>query len=148
MILQFIMTVKKKLQLMNLSMIVANPQSYAIRSLIQGDICPTTRTTPCPHMRRTMKTMRIPVMQSNKYANWVRCHWCGHTHATITYSATCCLTCKEKYIEIVDEYKHQRRMEWHQQPKQPPIDAVDVVRECPWTKWGLLVSQFFVQNEA
>ena len=81
-------------------------------------------------------------MQSNRYANWVRCHWCGHTHATITYSGTCCLTCKERYIEIVDEYKRQRRMEWHQQPKQPPIDAVDVVRECPWTKWGLLVSQF------
>ena len=33
-------------------------------------------------------------------------------------------------------------MEWHVQPKQPPIDAVDVVRECPWTKWGLLVAQF------
>ena len=27
------------------------------------------------------------------------------------------------------------------QPKQPPIDAVDVTRECPWTKWGLLLSQ-------
>ena len=26
--------------------------------------------------------------------------------------------------------------------KQPPIDAVDVTRECPWTKWGLLLSQF------
>ena len=33
-------------------------------------------------------------------------------------------------------------MQWHQRPRQPPIDAVDVVRECPWTKWGLLMSRF------
>ena len=90
---------------------------------------------------RTSKTMRIPVVQSDRYVTWMRCHWCGHAHATITYFATCCFTCKEKSIEIVDEYKGQRRMEWHQ-PKQPPIDAVDVVREYSWTKWGLLASQF------
>ena len=105
-----------------------------------GDICPTTRTTPCMHIWRTMKTMRIPVMQSNRYANWMRCHWCGHTHAMIAYSATCCLTSKEKYIEIVDEYKRQRHMEWHQQPKQPPIDAVDAcgsVHGQNWDCWFL-----------
>ena len=25
---------------------------------------------------------------------------------------------------------------------QPPIDAVDVTRICPWTKWRLLYSRF------
>ena len=45
-----------------------------------GDINPTVKTTPCRHMWRTMKTMRIPLMQSNRYANWVRCPACGHTH--------------------------------------------------------------------
>ena len=61
-----------------------------LRHLISdtGDINPTMRTTPCSHMWRTMKTMRVPLMQSNRYANWVRCPACGHTHATITYSAT------------------------------------------------------------
>ena len=54
-----------------------------------GDISPTMRTSPCIHMWRTIKTMRIPFMQSNRYANWVRCPFCGHTHAMITYSATC-----------------------------------------------------------
>ena len=45
-----------------------------------GDINPTVKTTPCRHMWRTMKTMRIPLMQSNRYANWVRCPACGqHT---------------------------------------------------------------------
>ena len=124
-----------------------NLQSCVTQSLMQGIYVLQRELHPCTHMWRTMKTMRIPVMQSNRCANWMRCHWCGHTHATITYSATCCLTCKEKYIEIVDEYKRQRHMQWHQQPKQPPIDAVDVVRDCPWTKWGLLVSQF-VQNDS
>ena len=38
-----------------------------------GDISPTMRTLLCRHMWRTMRTMRIPLMQSNKYANWVRC---------------------------------------------------------------------------
>ena len=81
-------------------------------------------------------------MQSNRYANWVRCPACGHTHANITYSATCCLTCKERHNEIMDKHKHERHVKLLSQPKQPPIDAVDVTRECPWTKWGLLLSQF------
>ena len=107
-----------------------------------GDVNPTVRTSPCRHMWRKLKTMRIPLMQSNRYAKWVRCPLCGHTHATIVYSATCCLTCKERHNEIVDKHKHQRHVQWLSQPKQPPIDAVDVTRECPWTKWGLLLSKF------
>ena len=106
-----------------------------------GDINPTVKTTPCRHMW-TIKTMRIPLMQSNRYANWVRCPACGHTHANITYSATCCLKCKERHNEIVSKYKHERHVQRLSQPTQPPIDAVDVTRECPWTKWGLLLSQF------
>ena len=107
-----------------------------------GDINPTVRTSPCMHMWRTIKTMRIPLMQSNHYANWVRCPACGHTHATTTYSATCWLKCKERHNEIVDKHKHERHVRMLSQPKQPPIDAVDVTKECPWTKWGLLLSQF------
>ena len=107
-----------------------------------GDINPTTRTSPCRHTWRTIKTMRIPLMQSNRYANWARCPFSGHTHAMITYSATCCLRCKERYNEIFDVFKDQRHQQWLAQPKQPPIDAVDVTRNCPWTKWGLLLSQF------
>ena len=60
----------------------------------------------------------------------------------ITYPATCCLTCKARYNLIFDEYKHQRHQQWLVQTKQPPIDAVDVTRNCPWTRWGLLLSQF------
>ena len=107
-----------------------------------GDISPTVRTSPCVHMWRSMKTMKIPFMQSNRYANWVRCPFCGHTHATITYSATCCLKCKKRHDEIANRYKHERHVQMLSQPRQPPIDAVDVTRECPWTKWGLLLSQF------
>ena len=115
-----------------------------LRHLISdtGDINPTIRTTPCMHMWRAMKTMRIPLMQSSRYANWVRCPACGHTHATITYSATCCLKCKERHNEIVDKHKHERHVQMLSQPRQPPIEAVDVTRECPWTKWGLLLPQF------
>ena len=97
-----------------------------------GDINPTVRTRPCLHMWRTMKTMRIPLIQSNRYANWVRCPICGHTHATITDSATCCLKCKERHNktnETVHEYRHQRHVQMLPQPKQPPIDAVDVTTE-------------------
>ena len=118
------------------------PPELRYRISDTGDINPTVRTTPCRHMWRTMKTMRIPLMQSNRYANWVRCPACGHTHATITYSATCCLRCKERHNEIVDKHKHDRHAQLLSQPKQPPIDAVDVTRDCPWTKRGLLLSQF------
>ena len=52
-----------------------------------------------------MRTMYVPLMQSNKYANWARCPLCGHTHATITNSATCCLTCKERFNTMVTEQK-------------------------------------------
>ena len=107
-----------------------------------GDINPTVKTSTCVHMWRTMKTMRVPLMQSNRYANWVRCPACGHTHVTITYSATCCLRRKRRHNEIVDTYKHQKQLQSLAQPRQPPIDALNVTRECPWTKWGLLLSQF------
>ena len=100
------MTVKK-LNFPTNSSIVGNPQSGHHQISDTGDISPTVRTSPCVHMWRTMKTMRIPLMQSNRYANWVRCPICGHTHATMVYSATCCLGCKERYNEIVDEHKHQ-----------------------------------------
>ena len=43
-----------------------------------GDICPNIRNTPYVHMWRTMKTMRVPVMQSNRYA-----HWCDATGVDI-----------------------------------------------------------------
>ena len=60
-----------------------------------GDICPLPKTDPCRHMYRTFKTSRVSVMQHNRYAEWVRCHWCGHTHATMTYSSICCMHCRE-----------------------------------------------------
>ena len=107
-----------------------------------GDISPSRRTSPCLHMWRTMRTMHVPLFQSNRYTNWVRCPLCGHTHATITYSATCCLTCKEKYNRMMNELKCQRHQQWLTQPTQPPMEAVDVTRNCPWTKWGMLVSPY------
>ena len=70
--------------------------------------------------------MHVPLMQSNKCANWVRCPLCGHTHATITYSATCCLGCKERYNTMVNDFKRQRHQQRLTQPTQPPVDAVDV----------------------
>ena len=78
--------------------------------------------------------MHIPLFQSNRYANWVRCPLCGHTHATIAYSATCRLTSKERYNLMVSEFKCQRHQQLLTQPTQPPIDAVDVTRNCPWTR--------------
>ena len=42
----------------------------------------------------------------------------------------------------MDRYKHERHVQMLSQPTQPPIEAVDVTRECLWTKWGLLLSQF------
>ena len=107
-----------------------------------GDITPTLRTWPCQHMWRTMRAMRVPLMQSNRYANWVRCPLCGHTHATTTYSATCCLGCKGRNNDMVNDFKCQSHQQWLSQQTQPPIDAVDVARNCPWTRWGMLLSQF------
>ena len=107
-----------------------------------GDICPIPKTEPCRHMNRTFKTSRTPVTQYNRYAEWVRCHWCGHTHAKMIYSSICCMRCKERYNLMVEEYRRQQRIHWMVQVRQPPIDAVDVTRICPWTKWGLLLSRF------
>ena len=107
-----------------------------------GDICPIPKTEPCRHMNRTFKTSRTPVTQYNRYAEWIRCHWCGHTHAKMIYSSICCMHCKERYNLMVEEYRRQQRIHWTVQVRQPPIDAVDVTRVCPWTKWGLLLSCF------
>ena len=41
-----------------------------------------------------------------------------------------------------EKYRRQQRIHWMVQVRQPPIDAVDVTRICPWTKWGLLLSRF------
>ena len=110
-----------------------------------GDICPTTRTEPCRHMRRTFKTTRTPVTQSNRYAEWVRCHGCGHTHAKMTYSAICCMQCKARFNMIIEEYRRQQRVHWTVRLRHPPIDVVDVTRTCPWTKWGLLLARFHLR---
>ena len=107
-----------------------------------GDICPIQKTEPCRHMNRTFKTSRTPVTQYNRYAEWIRCHWCGHTHAKIVYSAVCCTRCKERYNNMVEAYRQQHRIHWTVHVTQPPIDAVDITRICPWTKWGLLLSRF------
>ena len=107
-----------------------------------GDICPVPKTEPCRHMNRTFKTSRISVMQSNRYAEWVRCHWCGHTHATMTYSSICCMQCRERYNAIVEEYRRRQNIHWTVLVRQPPIDAIDITRNCPWTKWGLILSRF------
>ena len=107
-----------------------------------GDIAPPVKSWPCHHMWRTKQTMCVPQMQSNNFANWVRCPFCGHTHATITYSATCCRSCKERFNTMVTQFKGQRHRQGLTQSTQPPIDAVDVTRNCPWTRWGIMLSQF------
>ena len=50
-------------------------------------------------MNRTFKTSRTPVTQYNRYAEWIRCHWCGHTHAKIVYSAVCCATMQGEILQ-------------------------------------------------
>ena len=87
-------------------------------------------------MNRTFKTSRTPVTQYNRYAEWVRCHWCGHAHAEMIYSSIYCMRCKERFNLMAEEYRRQQRIHWTVQVRQPPIDAVDVTRTCPWTKWG------------
>ena len=108
-----------------------------------GDICPLPKTEPCRHMNRTFKTSRISVMQHNHYAEWVRCHWCGHTHATMTYSSICCMHFRERYNAIVEEFRRRQGIHWTVQVRRPPIEAIDITRNCPWTKWGLILSRFF-----
>ena len=107
-----------------------------------GDMCPVPKTEPCRHMYRTFKTSRISVMQHNRYAEWVRCHWCGHTHAMMTYSSICCMQCKERYNARVEEFRLRRRIHWTIQVRQPPIEAIEITRNCPWTRWGLILSRF------
>ena len=67
--------------------------------------------------------------QSNRYATWVRCPQCSHTHGTITFSATCCMSCKGRCNRLAAGHR------------QPAIEAVDVTREYPWTKRGMLMSR-------
>ena len=107
-----------------------------------GDICPLQKTEPCRHMNRTFKTSRTPVTQYNRCAEWIRCHWCGHTHAKTVHSAVCCTRCKERCNNMVEAYRQQHRIHWTVHVTQPPMDAVDITRVCPWTKWGLLLSRF------
>ena len=45
-----------------------------------GDVITPVKSWPCHHMWRARRTMYVPLMQSNRYANWVRCPLCGHTH--------------------------------------------------------------------
>ena len=107
-----------------------------------GDICPLPKTVPCRHMNRTFKTSRTPVTQHNSYAEWVRCHWCGHTHATMTYSSICCMNCRERYNTRVEDFRRRQRIPWTVQVRRPPIEAINIARRCPWTKWGLLLARF------
>ena len=93
-------------------------------------------------MNRTFKTSRTPVTQHNRYAEWVRCHWCGHTHATMTYSSICCMHCRERYNIRVEDFRRRQRIPWTVQVRRPPIEAINVTRRCPWTKWGLLLARF------
>ena len=83
-----------------------------LRHTISDTGCPIMKTEPCRHMCRTFKTSRTPVTQSNRYAEWVRCHGCGHTHAKMTYSSICCMHCKERYNSTIEEYRRQRRIHW------------------------------------
>ena len=85
-----------------------------------GDISPSIRTAPCQHMWRTLQAMNIPLLQSNRYANWVRCPVCRHTHAVATYSATCCLSCKETTNRLTWDHRLQRHIQRLSQPTQPP----------------------------
>ena len=93
-----------------------------------GGICPIPKKEPCRHMNRTFKTSRTPVTQYNRYAEWVRCHRCGHTHAKMIYLF---VRCKERYNLMVEEYRRQQHIHWTVQVRQPPIDAVDVTCVCP-----------------
>ena len=40
------------------------------------------------------------------------------------------------------DHKLEKWQQRASQLTQPPIDAVDVTRNCPWTRWGILLSQY------
>ena len=48
---------------------------------------------------------------------------------------------------MVTEHRCQRHRQGLAQPTQPPIDAVDVTRNCPWTRWGILLSQSILLSQ-
>ena len=106
------------------------------------DTCLLPTTEPCRHMSRTFRTSRIPVMQQNRYAEWVRCNWCGVTHATMTYSSICCVRCKERYNNRVEDSRRRQQIPPSVHIRRPPMEAIAIARSCPWTKWGLLLSRF------
>ena len=113
-----------------------------------GDISPVDRTEPCPHMLRTLNFRNILICQSNRYANW------GLDALNViepmkhfAYSATCCLSCKDKYNRMAADMRYENWMQGVSQPRQPPIDAVDVTRQCPWTRWEFCCPSIFIKYD-
>ena len=43
---------------------------------------------------------------------------------------------------MTSDHRWNRHRQGLSQPTQPPIEAVDVTRDCPWTRWGILLSQY------